>query len=227
MSLFFIKFSEKEFIEQLYREGLVYFNNFDFFRYCENKEQSDKNENITFLHQRHPNAYISLDGTKFPLAEDSHVCVFDPNLHKNFYTHYFCLYSCKKDSLVRSDFKVFDDRLYEFGDTMLIIHDISEFLKRFTSAIKTKIKDNEIIKYEARHIEYLDFSTYEGRVEAFKKANKYAHQSEWRMAIRNKNLSKPYKLRIGSLEDISVIMSAKNCKNKTVFDANKDYDIVL
>lgn len=47
----FIKFGEKENIEQLQKEGLLYCNPIEFFKNCENKEQLDLNENATKILQ--------------------------------------------------------------------------------------------------------------------------------------------------------------------------------
>lgn len=227
MAIFFIKFGQKEHLKQLYEEGLLYFNNFSFFKKCKNKEQYDKDENITFLYQPDPKASITLDGHKFKLASECRPRIFEPTMHKKYYTHMFCLYSYNKNSPIRSDLKVFDDRLYNFGDYMLVIHNIPEFISRVQTILNSEIRKHKIINAEGRSIEYVDFSSYEGRIETFRKSDKYAHQAEWRIAIALEDYESPYQIKLGSLKDISILMSIKNCKNQIIFDKNMDYEIVL
>ena len=211
----FIKFGEKENIEQLQKEGLLYCNPIEFFKNCENKEQLDLNENATKILQG-DKCEIIFNGFKMS-AENGliNTIISAPSKNSQQFTHLYCLFSRFSGYKIETDDeRFFDEKLKEFGDTMLVIYNPIEFMKRLKLAIDKAYENKEFIYAESKRVEYVDFNSYHGQLEIFRKSNKYEHQSEWRLAILREDTQQPYKLYLGSLEDISAIMPISKCKNK-------------
>lgn len=94
----------------------------------------------------------------------------------------------------------FDQRLWEFGDTIVVVEDEEEFFKRLLKA-----RDDQGIKLEATHISYVDKESYSGEMGFFRKLKEYEYQAEWRCMAHCSKAPLPFKL--GSIEDIAKIYS--------------------
>ena len=223
----FIKFSKKEFIEPLQKEGLIYLNSFDFFKQCENKEQLDLDENLTQLLQG-DRCEISFDGyTSTGNNGLVDVKINASSLASQEFTHLFCLWHIGQNEQLKEDCKVFDEKMKDFGDTMLVIYNPISFMKKLKLALDKAIDNKEIIYAETKKVDYVDFSNYHGDIEAFRKKIQYKHQSEWRLALQRENYKEPYKLKIGSIEDCSVVIPVDECKNRITFKDDGTHNIEL
>lgn len=217
----FIKFGEKEHLLQLQNEGLIYCNTFEYFEKCENSEQYDQNENATSISQGN-NCNFIVNGYEIN-AESGliNVILKSKKLNHKKFTHLFSMFCrLQNDTFESYNQTFFDNRLKKFGEYMLVIYNPFEFMKRLKYTLD-KLSETKKIEYaETKRIEYIDFNTYNGEIEAFRKSDKYKHQSEWRLAIQNQNYNKPFKFNIGSIQDISTLMPTNKCKN--IITKNKD-----
>jgi hypothetical protein len=223
----FIKFSNKEFIEPLQKEGLIYMNSFDFFKQCENKEQLDPDENITQL----------LQGDKCEICFEGYtsngenglvdVKINAPFLSSQEFTHLFCMWHIGQNEEIKEDCKIFDEKMKDFGDTMLVIYNPKSFMDKLKKALDKAVNSNEIIYAETKKVDYVDFSTYHGEIEAFRKKIQYKHQSEWRLALQREDYKSPYVLKVGSIEDCSVVIPVNKCKNRITLKDDGTHNIEL
>lgn len=132
----------------------------------------------------------------------------------------FCI--CDGDT-IREDHKLFDDRLKSFGDSLLFIYNPKEFARRLINELQKKMsEDKDVSNFKAHKVEYINRSSYNGEMGSFRKFNNFAHQQEWRIAIQSVyNSEEPYKLVIGSIKDISMILPLKDVKNEVLVDGSK------
>jgi len=209
----FIKFGQSEHVEQLKNEGIIYMNTFDYFKNCEDKEKGDQHENINFLGKAgHCEVYLN----KHKLSKEGgfiDVKINAPHLNKPYLTHLFCMSSIIKGDAKRDDFKIFDDKLKNFGNTLLLIYNPYEFINRLNKALSKGYEDN-LFTYQTKRVEYVDFKIYNGDIGAFIKDISYSHQKEWRLGINCNYINQPFILKIGSLKDISETIPIEKWKNK-------------
>lgn len=85
----------------------------------------------------------------------------------------------------------------QFGDTVVVVTDGDEFLRRVESAAK-----EEGLEVERGLIEYVDESSYTGAMGPFRKFSCFAYQSEFRI-LTKPGLSTPRVLEVGPLGDIA------------------------
>lgn len=211
----FIKFGKKKHLLQLQKEGLIYCNTFEYFRKCEKDEQYDPNENATSISQA-DDCELVINGYKLSKNGGFKNAILNaPDLNKQQFTHLFCMF-CRlpKDKIDSDTEQFFDERLKKFGNYMLVIYNPIEFMNRLNVALDKLTKTEKIIYAESKRVEYINFDTYSGEIEAFRKSDKYQHQSEWRLALQNKDYREPLMFNIKSIEDISILISTKKCKNK-------------
>ncbi|MBT4878900.1 MAG: hypothetical protein HON42_03665 [Alphaproteobacteria bacterium] len=81
------------------------------------------------------------------------------------------------------------------------------------------IKKSDFYTISASNVEYLP-SFFDGKVDLFNKLDEYAWQKEWRLAIGS-NTKEPFKINVGSIEDISKKIKISEFKNKMV-EQNKE-----
>ncbi len=212
--MLFIKFGQKEHIEQLQKEGLIYMNTFDYFRECEDKEIGDSNENINYLFQA-DKSEVMIDNYKLTKENGLiNLTINAPFMNNPFLTHGFCISCISKGDEIREDFKIFDDKVTDFGDTLLIIYNQKIFIERIEKALREIFEKNLAEYWQGNKVEYIDFNTYQGEIGPFRKSLLYKHQQEWRLGVRAKNHNHPFIFKIGSIEDISKIQSVEKFKNQ-------------
>lgn len=207
----FIKFGKKKHLLQLQKEGLIYCNTFEYFKKCEKDEQYDPNENATLVSQA-DNCELVIDGYKLSKNDGFKNVILDaPNLNKQKFTH-LCSMFCKlpKDKIDTDVEQFFDERLKKFGSYMLVIYNPIEFMNRLNSVLNELYDKNKIIYSETKKVEYIDFNTYSGEIGAFRKSDKFKHQSEWRLAIQAKAYDKPFVFNIKPIHDISILIDRKS-----------------
>jgi hypothetical protein len=193
-----LKFSREEtHLVDFVDNGRIYANTVEFFSNCDREcdGMGDKFEMASSYHQSE-GASVVLDGRRFEIVEP--FCVREGRAE---YSHVFCLYALSDQSLDRvENGKVFDDKLWhEFGDYVVLIHDVKSFLRRIDSKLSERG-----FRGESGLVQYFCQDSYEGRVGAFKKRNKYSHQEEFRVAIDRPGVKGPIDdLYLGSLHDIA------------------------
>lgn len=223
--MIFVKFGQKENIEQLQKEGLIYMNTFEHFRNCEDKERKDKNENSHFLGQA-GQCTIKIDGHKFT-KEDGfiNIIINAPHLNQPYLTHLYCMSCIQKEDNIREDWKIFDDKVKDFGDTLLVILNQKIFMERLEFALRQTCEKNLTEYWQGKKVEYVDFETYHGDIGPFIKDISFNHQQEWRLGVRVINCENPFSFKIGSIEDISIIIPISKFKNKIKKQSGNNLEI--
>lgn len=142
------------------------------------------------------------------------------------YSHILSM-SCISDIPTKALFlgTVFDERLYQFGEHVIFVHNKGEFLRRLQNEIK-----NISYQYAWNKVEYVP-SHFSGYMNVFKKVDEhhgveYSYQQEWRLACL---LDQPGKLeiKIGDISDIAVYMPREKITNRIIINADESYRMVL
>ena len=196
----FIKIGELEHLKLLQKEGLLYCNTLQYFANLKDEQgRGDILENvieITFYE----------DAKMYLISEDlNKMTSFDisgSHKYKRVKSHcgnLYCLYALKLNDTPLGVQKLNIDS--QLGKYALIIEDSTTFLERAKTAL-----NNNKLAYQGGYVEYNDFKEYSGKKSFFQKDDKYKHQNEYRILI-NYQEEKELQLRIGSIEDISKIVS--------------------
>ncbi|MDD3419966.1 MAG: hypothetical protein PHE78_05130 [Candidatus Gastranaerophilales bacterium] len=208
----FVRFGEKKHVEQFQKEGLIYMNTFGFFKGLEDREKGDPDENITLIAQP-KNFVLTIDNIDIPATD--FVGPVKLSLNNSDYTHIFCM-SFLAAGTEFYDCKIFNDKVRDFGDTMLIITHPKDFINRLNFAIEPLIERNIIDSARAQRVEYVDFGSYSGDIGPFKKHTFFEHQREWRLCLQTQKDKEPFSFKMGSIADISKIIPVCNFKNKII-----------
>ena len=176
------------------------------------KERTDKNENITGLHQA-DGVKIYVDGK--PLnGLVGQVTYYIPDQDQFMASHIFCMSHLSGGMPIREDGKIFDDRIKDFGEAFAVIGRLDIFAERLNAKLQSLLDSAEIIRAHTRRVEYIDKSSYSGDMDIFKKTNDYIHQNEFRIAVtRPVDFNNPFQFDIGSLSDIAKIIDTKKFVN--------------
>lgn len=188
-----IKFGQKEHLEALLDEGIVYMNNIDYFRQYEESQpghlRGDRYE--CFDHISQHNTIIFFDESP---REIDDVAVFE---NRSTYPGYlYCMYTIHSDD---SNPQI-DNRMLDFGEYTVIILKPKEFIGRILSYCA----ENHLYP-NCFPVRYYDEKTEDGPLSPFKKRNRYAYQSEARVYIHATNPQEHMILRIGALDDIAFL----------------------
>lgn len=218
-----VKVHSKEIIDDIQKNGTLWMNPIDTFQKIENKIKRDKNENLTTLLQA-KKSRIKIDGVEFELVPDSQVGLYIPKEDKYKFSHIFCMAGFYSDTELRADMKIFDASLLKHGNTILVIHNVGEFIKRLKKSIDIIKWKNPNIKLSTDRVEYINENTYHGEMGPFKKFSSYKHEQEWRIGISGvTGLTSPFILKLGSIEDISGQVKVCDFKN----DITKEDDSIV
>lgn len=213
--MFFIKFGEKKNILDLYENGTLFFNTIEYFRKLESEQgvRGDNYEGTVKLTNFSDKDNVDF---KITIPETGKIINLKPNkLHlREFLSdikgNLYSLYSLKTPEIL--DFKNFkiDERVKDFGDYFLIIHNPSRFINSVIKEIKKKN-----ISYRAKLVKYYEKSELNGEINLFDKPSEFEYQKEFRIVLYN-NQSKPIKIKIDSLKEYSTIFKSKSIENMKI-----------
>jgi hypothetical protein len=189
------KFGKREHIEQFVYDGLIYMNSASYFRSLEKDTvRKDKHENASHsLQADGATLRVEKDGKWIDIGTIKGPIVSSDGSDRD--TNVFCMYAFR-ESASKS---LIDPRNFEFGDTYAILKDADEFLRRVRETAKT---ENIVLKLGL--VEYVDRTTYNGKIGVFRKFSEFAYQSEFRLAVVT-GKEMPFSFRIGDISDISMI----------------------
>jgi hypothetical protein len=206
--LAFIKFGRQEHMEPLLKEGALYFETLKYFRDLVDggELRGDPDEALSEV-------YYGPQFTEFTMTgEDRRVFdLLDPlngvqAARAQFrYSgaeglNVYCLYAVTPQSVY------IDPRCLKFGTHYVLIRDKHEFLKRVCRAHKS---DSTFQAIKMDLVRYVDEGVHSGEFAPFCKYKPYAYQSELRIVLSPAS-SKPFMLRIGSIDDIAEIGFSKD-----------------
>lgn len=207
-----IKFQTEEIIKDIYKNGTIYLNTIEFFKNTTNKIKQDKNETITDLWQADQIGEIIVGGRSFDIVKNSNIKVYSPIK----LTHIYSFAGLYSDDEYEIGGKIFDEKLLEHGEYLILIYNPKEFFERFDLILKKE----KIGRCRRNRVEYIDEKKYHGTMNPFKKFNYYEHEQEYRLGISH-SISEPVILKLGSLEDISEIFKVSDFKNSSSYIDNK------
>ena len=216
-----IKFQDEPYVKPFYEQGSIYMNPLSYFQTIDDDHiRGDKLENSTHFLQSHKIS-TSINKQLVPTVEA--IILYNPCDDIDKFTHIFCMSSLCHGDYLEKDEKIFDERVFEFGNHLVIIHNLKKFFIQLISSLKQLKKEKKILAYKTDRINYFDPANYHGKTDAFDKSARYSWQKEWRVAIRTPpNFSnKPFQFKIGKLNDISAILKTNQFKNKVKYYKNK------
>lgn len=142
-----IKFGEKEYMEQLLKNGTICMNRLSFYKKHYNQEIQDKNE-ATFYNMPNKDAKIFINGTYIRNNLNGSIKISNEDYNPLIY----CMYAEYINNPIEYKNKIYiDDRVFNFGESAVIINDPKIFLER-------------ILKYypnmEYSKVRYIDENEY-------------------------------------------------------------------
>ncbi len=206
-----IKLGAKEHMFDLYENGHLYLNTFEYFRNAEVTDdgRADCHEYITKYYAGEAMDPLKITLTaalntgeviEIPLSRAGGVKSVVMNCLEKRYSHLFCMSLIDKDWISENGTILDHANMAPGKDWMLIVQNVPEFNRR----LKLAIAQQGFGACEARPIEYINAENYSGEVGCFKKFNTYSHQQEWRLAVDCPNKVEPQHLYLGSLADIAI-----------------------
>jgi hypothetical protein len=198
-----MKFGEKENLERMQKDGILYCNTITYFANLEDEKRGDFFESVRKL-QYTEKGLFQVKPANDPSAEWKSLNSFNV-LFKEFFKeplgNLFCMSAFKiKPQNEISTFNI-NEKFFDFKYCLLILRqDI--FMERLRHAL-----DNLEFKTHMDLVEYTDLHKYSGTKTLFQKDNKYNWQEEFRIVFyTNKyEMKDPYEFSIGNIEDISEI----------------------
>ena len=188
----FVKFGQKEHLEALLNDGVIYMNNIDYFRKYEESQpehmRGDRYECFDFISQH--NTIIFLGETDLTIED---IAVFEDR--ESYRGYLWSMYA------IFSDHSCFDSRMFDFGEYAVIIQDAKEFITRVQNYCKEKQ-----LEPKCSHVKYYEEKTEQGRLNPFMKREKYSYQKEARIYIQSANPQEKLILNIGCLRDIAFLV---------------------
>lgn len=195
----FIKFGSRDNIIDLYNNGTIYCNTFDYFIKLEDGYlRGDKYEG-TFKISNLPSGKIHLK-----LKGGNSLTANTKRFHlREYYTeikgNLFCLTAVKRSEIAKRPIFRLDSRNKSFGSHFLLVKNCPEFINRIREElVKTGFHISDGI------VQYFDKNLKNGKVSPFHKCNEFEYRQEYRFII-DSGLTVPLKIQIGSLESISEV----------------------
>lgn len=196
-----IKFGRQDHLLQLQEEGLLYMNDLPYFWAIEDEELRGDPFDCNVRIERGPKIGLSLPDGKEVFLKGTWTLGMPPSKPEKI--NLFCMYALRP--LTKTSFPM-DAKNFRFGEHALVLINRDEFMLRIESAIKSQ----RIIAH-AGLVDYVDDS-YKGELGPFRKLEKFAYQSEWRLVCLD-GRGGPREIRIGSIRDISIILRSDEINN--------------
>jgi hypothetical protein len=187
------KFGQRANIER-FVAGCLYMNTLAYFVEVEkNAARHDSREGQRFWMQpgrvvisvKADGKFVPISGLEGPIAYTN---------PQDLKVNVFCMYALRA-SVARN---LVDPRNLAFGDTVAVLKDGDEFLKRVREAAK-----RAWLPLQWHMVEYVSEREYHGEMGVFRKSSEFEYQSELRIALVP-GTGAPYILEIGDLADITV-----------------------
>jgi len=195
---FLLKFGQKEHIQTLLEDGLVYANSASYFKKNGDggNRFDDAEGRLALKHLTNEILEIkALNDTEWKqlLVESGK---FETYADLSLF-HYYCLYLISAE-LTKTEGKLeLDPSMKGLGNSFLLIHKPRLFVERLDTELEKSGYD-----FTKDQVNYYDESTDNFKLSLFHKKNAYQHQREFRYIIKADTES-PIQLRLGSLKDIA------------------------
>jgi len=191
-----LKLGSREHLERFRCLGELYMNSLNYFARLEGDEvRGDEFEGISMLFQP-ANLQMVIEGPAFGkfAVDPADLCGpvrVSRDVDRN--ANAFCMYAITAP--VDGDF--LDSRCEDFGDSLVIVLDGPEFLRRIAAEATARG-----LFCEAGLVKYYDCATHQGKLSPFHKINAFSYQQEFRIVARS-GAAGPLIMQIGDLRDIT------------------------
>jgi hypothetical protein len=193
-----LKFGEKQHIEALRSEGVLYMKPLaDFTKLESDMARGDAFEGATRIIQPQHIGELRFDFPpmgKFSAKPSELAGPVRIGLHQTASCNVYCMFAVTKPV----DGKLVDSQNFQFGDACVLVLNPSELMSRVADAAKGA----GLCYLEYRLVEYYDAEEYSGEVGRFRKRSMFAYQNEFRIVVEPGSDS-PRKLFAGGLIDIT------------------------
>ena len=192
-----IKSGSAEHIRQLQDDGLMFFNTLAYYQRIEDDcLRGDQDEGAHSVYQSSDVRLVIGTGSAAHTIDQSSelVDIVKIAMDSDADTNVYCM-----TAITDSNLGPVDLRNFKFGDTFLVLTNTTEFFDR----VKRTVSQNGF-GLRSQLVEYIHRSSYSGQMGVFRKFSQFEYQSEYRLVLDQKS-GKPYRLRIGSIKDISAV----------------------
>lgn len=207
----FAKFGSKEFMEDLLNNGTVFLNTVNVFKELDDNYRGDKDEGVSDIIQAE-HALLELQlppvlgGQTIRLNKENGLVGPIKISDKDYTnTNIYSLYMIYADESFKAD-----DKVLQFGDYFVMIHDPKEFMNRMNKAL-----DTGGYQYSYGPVTYIDKGEYQGSMNIFNKFSEYSYQNEYRYHVINHE-DKPIILKLGNLNDIAMLCPSEVIKGMMI-----------
>jgi hypothetical protein len=205
-----IKFGKLEHLQQLQTEGLLYLNNLPYFWKIEDEELRGDPFDSALQVIRGPKVTMVMPDENEVTLCTNYTARIRPSKPEEI--NIFCMYALRP--LVEGAFPI-DERNQRFGDHALILMNRDEFIQRIESSLKS-----QMIVGDADLVEYVNDEHTE-KLGPFRKFNRFSYQYEWRLVCYD-GPGKEREIRIGSIQDISVILPSNEINKQIKIHFEQD-----
>lgn len=194
------KLGRAEHMRRFRELGEVYMKPLDFYRKLEKDQQrGDPYEGVSALWQPSQIGELRIGDHAIPPSDLAEAVRFSRDDDRT--CAVFCMGAITGSSIdrhLRLGAPLVDPRNLEFGDTAIAITKMDPFLHRFRTAV-----ERTGLGFATGTVEYLSVHAHDGEWGPFRKDQRFEHQQEWRLVVRNPP-SDPFVLSLGSLEDCTI-----------------------
>jgi hypothetical protein len=204
--ILFVKFGQKDHIEELQNKGLLYLNTVDFFKNLETEQgvRGDFLEGASELKNifQEDKSVLTVNPGK---KDEMNFNLTNAQIRQffNYEGNIFSLFSIFNNNQ-ETQIIEFEKSMKSFGNTALIITNVNEFLKR----VKLELKKRKF-KFHWGLIDYYNENERNLKeLNIFKKASTFQNQNEFRIYVENEN-NKYLKIEIGSIKEITYLIKSE------------------
>jgi len=188
---YLIKIGKKKYMHELYKHGVVFMNDINYFRQCEDNElRGDKEEGIKGIEQV----------ADIKLLLKGKVLAHGGSGQLKFYENNGNIYSLMAITSLENpvSFQI-DEKNKRFGDCFVVITEVKDFINRIEDKLK-KLK----FEYEYSLVRYYNLKKHSGPLDVFCKPDNFKYQRELRFFLKRKEAN-PLIFEIGSIKNTSYI----------------------
>lgn len=186
-----VKIVEQQYIDSLYKEGIVYMNTIGYFQNREDTKDG-RTDNYEGIQSIAKIGAMYINGVRFDNITGFHFSTPTPN-RGNIYCMYGIRNRTETDAIIHSIPK----KMNSLGKGIILIKNPKLFIERCIKAAKQIGGD-----FGWGWVRYYDANEGSFFIDPWMKRKEFEYQSEYRIYIRNQG-DNPITLRIGSIEDIS------------------------
>lgn len=195
----FLKFGQREHLEDLYHNGTIYMNPIQYFRNLEDGElRGDSYEGVSRI-KNYPKGHIEIPSIGY---KGQYLALQVRHSYETVLGNIYSLYCISSHGWEDPrDFKI-DAKNKRFGSHCLLVKDNVRFLK----LIEDKLTELNV-KFNHNLVDYYDKDKVDRAITLFEKPLEFGYQKEFRFYVERPS-DQPFVFNIGCLKEISEIHDA-------------------